>query len=112
MNIKISNVKIVVTVPIDNSKEVKDAMCKAGAGAIGNYSYCTNTIKSVGTFIPNEDANPYIGTTNKLEVVNEDRIEVICEIEKAKHVIEELRKAHPYEEPAIDIIPLIDEDCL
>ncbi len=112
MNIKVNKVKIVVTVPVENTKEVRDAICNAGAGAIGNYSYCTNTIKSVGTFIPNDDANPYIGTANKLEVVNEDRLEVICEIEKAKHVVSELRKAHPYEEPAIDIIPLINEEDL
>ena len=112
MNINVKKVKIVVTVPVEDTDKVRDAMCKAGAGIIGNYSYCTNTIKSVGTFIPNEDANPYIGEANRLEVVNEDRIEVICEIEKAKYVISELRKAHPYEEPAIDIIPLIDEDSL
>ena len=112
MNINVKRVKIVVTVPTENAKEVKDALCNAGAGAIGNYSYCTNTTKSVGTFMPNEKANPYIGEANKLEVVNEDRIEVICEIEKAKYVVSELRKAHPYEEPAIDIIPLINEEDL
>lgn len=112
MNINVERVKIVVTVPTENAKEVKDALCNAGAGAIGNYSYCTNTTKSVGTFMPNEKANPYIGEANKLEVVNEDRIEVICEIEKAKYVVSELRKAHPYEEPAIDIIPLINEEDL
>lgn len=110
MNFNIKYVKIVVTVPVENSKEVKDAMCNAGAGAIGNYSYCTNTLKSVGTFIPNDSANPYIGESNKLEIVDEDRIEVICEVEKVKHVVEELRKAHPYEEPAIDIIPLLNEE--
>ena len=102
MNIKVRNVKIIVTVPVENAKEVKDAMCKAGAGAIGNYSYCTTTVKSVGTFIPNDEANPYIGEANKLEIVEEDKIEVICEIEKAKHVVSELRKAHPYED-----LPLI-----
>ena len=112
MNINIKKVKIVVTVPVENTDEVRDAMCKAGAGIIGNYSYCTNAIKQVGTFIPNEKANPYIGEKNKLEVVNEDILEVICDIEKAKYVISELRKAHPYEEPAIDIIPLINEEDL
>jgi hypothetical protein len=110
MNFNIKNVKIVVTVPVENSKEVIDAMCGAGAGAIGNYSYCTSTSKSIGTFIPDDNANPYIGESNKLEVVNEDRIEVICEVEKVKHVVEELRKAHPYEEPAIDIYPILNEE--
>ena len=48
----------------------------------------------------------------KLEYVEEDKLEVICDIQKAKHVIAELRKVHPYEEPAIDIVPLIDENSL
>ena len=84
-------------------------MCDAGAGIIGNYTYCTTSTKTVGTFKPNENANPYIGEQNKLEYVEEEKLEVICDIEKVKDVINELRKVHPYEEPAIDIVPLIDE---
>ena len=112
MNIEVNKVKIFVTVPIENTQEVRDAVCKAGAGIIGEYSYCTTCVKSIGTFIPNNNAKPYIGENNKLEYVEEDKLEVICDIQKAKHVITELRKVHPYEEPAIDIVPLIDEDSL
>ena len=112
MNIEVNKVKIFVTVPIENTQEVRDAVCKAGAGIIGKYSYCTTCVKSIGTFIPNDNAKPYIGENNKLEYVEEDKLEVICDIQKAKHVITELRKVHPYEEPAIDIVPLIDEDSL
>ena len=112
MNIEVNKVKIFVTVPIENTQEVRDAVCKAGAGIIGEYSYCTTCVKSIGTFIPNDNAKPYIGENNKLEYVTEDKLEVICDIQKAKHVITELRKVHPYEEPAIDIVPLIDEDSL
>ena len=112
MNVEVNKVKIFVTVPIENTQEVRDAVCKAGAGIIGEYSYCTTCVKSIGTFIPNDNAKPYIGENNKLEYVEEDKLEVICDIQKAKHVITELRKVHPYEEPAIDIVPLIDEDSL
>ena len=112
MNIEVNKVKIFVTVPIENTQEVRDAVCKAGAGIIGEYSYCTTCVKSIGTFIPNDNAKPYIGENNKLEYVEEDKLEVICDIQKAKRVITELRKVHPYEEPAIDIVPLIDEDSL
>ena len=99
-------------VPTENTEEVRNAVCKAGAGIIGEYSYCTSSVKSTGTFLPNDKANPYIGEKNKLEFVEEDKLEFICDIKKAKHVISELRKVHPYEEPAIDIIPLFDEDIL
>ena len=86
-------------------------MCEAGAGVIGNYSYCSTSVKSVGTFLPNEKANPHIGEKNKLEYVEEEKLEVICDVEKVKQVIIKLRDVHPYEEPAIDIVPLIDEKC-
>ena len=109
MNFNVRKVKIFVTVPQENLDEVRNAMCNAGAGIIGNYTFCTTSVKSVGTFIPGENANPYIGENNKLEYVEEDKLEVICDVEKVKNVIQELRKAHPYEEPAIDIVPLIDE---
>ena len=33
----------------------------------------------------------------------------LCDINIVKNVISKLREVHPYEEPAIDIIPLIDE---
>ncbi|MBO7094778.1 hypothetical protein J6V86_00940 [bacterium] len=49
---------------------------------------------------------------NKLEYVDEERLEVICDIVNVKNVLKELRKAHPYEEPAIDIVPLINESDL
>lgn len=109
MNYSIKKVKIFVTVPEENLEEVRTAMCNAGAGIIGNYTFCSTSTKSIGTFIPNDSANPYIGEQNKLEFVEEEKLEVICDVEKVKEVISELRKVHPYEEPAIDIVPLIDE---
>lgn len=109
MNININRVKIIVTVPVENLESVRDAICNEGAGIIGNYSYCSSTTKSIGTFIPNENANPYIGINNKIEYVEEEKLEVVCDIDKVKNVIKKLREVHPYEEPAIDIIPLIDE---
>lgn len=112
MNIEINKVKIIVTVPAENTQEVRKALCNAGAGIIGEYSYCTTCVKSLGTFIPNANAKPYIGNNNELAIVEEDKLEVTCDIKNAKHVISELRKVHPYEEPAIDIVPLIDENSL
>lgn len=61
MNFNIKKVKNFVTVPKENLEEVRSAMCKSDAGLIGNYTYCTTSTNSVGTFLPNSDANPYIG---------------------------------------------------
>jgi len=110
MNFNINRVKIFVTVPLDSVEKVREAVCNAGAGIIGEYTYCTSSTKSVGTFIPSDKANPYLGEKNELEFVDEEKLEFVCDFENTKNVINELRKSHPYEEPAIDIIPLIDEN--
>ena len=109
MNININRVKIFVTIPLGNVEKIRNAICEAGAGIIGDYTYCTTSTKSIGTFKPNDNANPYIGENNKLEFVEEEKLEFVCDIDKVKTIISKLREVHPYEEPAIDIIPLIDE---
>ena len=96
MNLNVNRVKIIVTIPIKNVEEVRNAICEAGAGIIGNYTHCSMSTKCIGTFKPNGKANPYIGENNKLEFVEEEK----------------LREVHPYEEPGIDIIPLINEEDL
>ena len=109
MNIEINKVKIIVTIPIENVDEVRNAICEAGAGVIGNYTHCSMSTKCVGTFKPTDEANPYIGEKNNLEFVEEEKLEVVCDVNIVKNVISKLREVHPYEEPAIDIIPLLDE---
>lgn len=112
MNFNISKVKIVVTAPIEVAEEIRLALGGTVAGIIGNYSNCTVSMECIGTFKGNNESNPVLGTKNQLEIVKEKKIEVQCNISKAKSVIELLRKIHPYEEPVIDIIPLINENDL
>ena len=109
MNFDIKKVKIFTTIPEGSVEKVRNAICEAGAGVIGNYTYCSTSVKSLGTFIPNDEANPFIGEKNKMEFVEEEKLEVICDVEKVHKVVTALRAAHPYEEPAIDIVPLLDE---
>lgn len=109
-NINVNRVKIIVTIPVENVEEVRNSICEAGAGIIGNYTHCSMSTKCIGTFKPNDNANPYIGKNNNLEFVDEEKLEVVCDIDNVKKVIAKLRKVHPYEEPAIDIIPLLDEE--
>ena len=109
MKFDIKRVNIFVTVPIENVEMVRNAVFCAGAGVIGNYTCCTYSVKGVGTFKPNDNANPYIGKINQLEFVEEEKLEFVCNVENVKQVIKKIREVHPYEEPAIDIVPLIDE---
>lgn len=101
-----NNVKIVVFVPESHADAVREAMGKAGAGKIGNYSECSFSSKGTGRFKPEAGANPAIGEIGKLESVEEERIEAVCSREVLTNVIAAIRRVHPYEEVAFDIYPL------
>lgn len=107
-----NRVKIITTAPHKDADKIRQALGEAGAGSIGDYRYCSFSITGKGRFMPTEQADPHIGKANKFEVVEEEQIEVICERDKAKQVIDALRKAHPYEEPIVDIVPLLNEEDL
>ncbi len=92
--------KLTTFVPLPDSEKVLDAMMKAGAGNIGNYSNCSFSIMGEGTFQPNRKANPYIGASENLEKVQEMRVEVIFPAHLEGSVISAMKKAHPYEEVA------------
>jgi len=105
-------VKISTTVPIENADALRDALGKAGAGTFGEYTFCSFSSRGIGRFKPSENANPHIGKANKLEAVEEEQVEVICQREDAKQVIAALKAVHPYEEVIVEIVPLLDENQL
>ncbi|MEX1051968.1 MAG: YqfO family protein [Patescibacteria group bacterium] len=101
--------KIVVFVPESHADAVRKAAGDAGAGKIGNYSYCSFSSKGVGRFLPERGANPTIGTVGSLEAVQEERIEMVCNKSKINEVVAAIKTAHPYEEVALDIYQLLTE---
>lgn len=100
------NVKIVVFVPETHTDVVREAMGKAGAGKIGNYSHCTFSSKGTGRFRPEQGADPHIGKIGTFEEVAEERIETICARENLVAVIVAIKEVHPYDEVALDVYPL------
>lgn len=98
--------KLVTFVPLAHEQAVRQALGDAGAGWIGNYSHCTFRVEGTGTFLPQENTNPYIGEKGKLEEVQEVRMETIFPEQIERKVLQALFKAHPYEEVAYDIYPL------
>lgn len=102
------NVKIVIYVPETHADIVRQAMGKAGAGKIGDYDFCSFSIKGMGRFRPLAGANPTIGKVGAFETVPEERIEAICPSDCVKEVIAAVKKVHPYEEMGLDIYPLVD----
>ena len=101
-------VKIAVFVPSTHADKVRKALAESGAGHIGNYDCCSFSVKGIGRFRGLEDSKPFIGVAGKIEEVEEERIETICPSEKLDEVLAAIKKVHPYEEPAIDIYPLLN----
>lgn len=101
-----------VKIPVENADDIIQALGDMGAGMIGDYTHYSISADCIGRFKGNNDSTPYIGTKNQLEKVKKIKIEFQCEIEKVKVVLQRLKEIHPYEEPAIDLIPLIDENDL
>ena len=104
-----NRVKISTTTPVGYAEALRDALGEAGAGVVGEYTFCSFTMSGQGRFKPSHKARPHIGQAGKLEVVAEEKIEVVCDRTSAKRVVSALKKAHPYEEPIVNIIALIDE---
>jgi dinuclear metal center YbgI/SA1388 family protein len=101
--------KLVAFVPREAADRVIDALAVAGAGVIGSYERVAYTAEGTGTFRPRDGANPAIGEVGKVEHVAETRVEMVLPRARRRRAIEALRSAHPYEEPAYDVIELAAE---
>jgi dinuclear metal center YbgI/SA1388 family protein len=96
--------KLVVFVPVDAAERLIDALAAAGAGTIGAYDRCAWTTEGVGTFRPLRGADPAIGRVGEVEQVAEVRVEMVVPPARRAAVVAALRGAHPYEEPAFDLL--------
>jgi hypothetical protein len=95
--------KLVVFVPPDALETVRDAVFAAGAGRIGDYERCSWYTEGTGTFLGGEASDPAIGEKGREERMPELRLETVFPEERQAAVLEALRGAHPYEEPAFDV---------
>jgi dinuclear metal center YbgI/SA1388 family protein len=98
--------KWVVYVPGGHANAVREALFEAGAGHIGDYSHCCWSVEGTGQFLPHEGANPTIGGVGALEQVPEQRIELVAPTRLRAGVLAAMRSAHPYEEPAFNVLEL------
>lgn len=95
--------KLVTFVPPEDTQKVIDALAAAGAGSIGEYDRCAFVAVGRGTFRPGGAANPTIGRSGDVEVVAEQRVEMVLPRRLRGDVVDALRRVHPYEEPAFDV---------
>ena len=94
-------------VPEEALDAVRDAVFAAGAGRIGDYERCAWYTAGTGTFFGGESTAPTLGEKGREERVAEYRLETVFPEERHDDVVAALRRAHPYEEPAFDVYPLL-----
>ncbi|HEY5857615.1 MAG TPA: Nif3-like dinuclear metal center hexameric protein [Aldersonia sp.] len=98
--------KWAVMVPSTDTDRVQAALFAAGGGRIGDYAECSWRVAGVGQFRPLDGANPTIGAVGRVEEVAEDRVDMVAPRRLRGDLVEALRAAHPYEEPAFDVFEL------
>jgi len=93
-------------VPVDSAEKVKSAVFLTGAGRIGNYDSCSWETLGLGQFRPRSESKPFIGKQGELEILEELKVELVCKDDVIQEAVLAMKSAHPYEEPAYDVIKL------
>jgi len=91
--------KLELYIPEKDKDKFLDKVYRIGAGHIGKYKECSFQNKGIGTFIPQEESNPSLGSINKKEEVDEIKIELFFDFKVMGEVIDVINKFHPYDEP-------------
>ena len=102
-----SRLKLVWFVPEEALDVTREAVFAAGAGRIGDYERCSWYTDGTGTFLGGEGTDPSVGQSGREERVMELRVETVVPQDSVDAVVEALRAAHPYEEVAFDLYPLL-----
>ncbi len=98
--------KLSTFVPLEKAGQVRDALFLAGGGNVGNYSECSFNVEGTGTFKAGKNTNPFVGEIDKRHTEKEVKIEMILPAYLENTIVAALKKSHPYEEVAYDIINL------
>lgn len=102
--------KLITYVPETDAQHVLGALFEAGAGHIGRYSQCSFSTTGLGTFLPEAGSQPFIGEPGKRHTEKEQRLEVLVAAHALNSTLHQLKRAHPYEEPAYDVLALKNEN--
>jgi dinuclear metal center YbgI/SA1388 family protein len=100
------NHKLTTFVPEEHLEKVANALFDAGAGRIGNYTRCSFRSEGTGTFMGDESTHPTVGEPGVFEQAREVKLETLCPVALVPEILAALRRSHPYEEPAFDLIQL------
>ena len=104
--------KLVIFVPVAYEETILNALfsreLETQAGKIGKYRCCSFRSTGKGTFNPDSSAEPFYGQADRVNHVNEVRIETVVQKKDLGKVIRYIKKIHPYETMAYDAYPLTE----
>ena len=103
---KFTDVKLEIFVPKEYALKIRDELAKIGVGRVGNYDHCLAMYPVQGYYRPLPGADPFEGKIEKISETAEYKIEINCKRELVNKAITVIRKAHPYDEPLVNVIPL------
>lgn len=101
--------KLCFYVPESHAEQVKAAVFSAGAGRIGDYDSCCWQVLGEGQFRPLQGSTPFLGEQDNLQSVAEYRVELVCEAGRIQAAVAALLDAHPYEQPAWDVVACVTD---
>lgn len=98
--------KLEIFVPRTHLEPIRRALRSVDAGHIGKYDGCLSYGETTGCFRPLGGSSPYLGREGELCTVPEYKVEAVCRADRVGETLAAVKKAHPYEEPVINVIPL------
>ena len=99
--------KLEIFIPETHLAALQKTLRELDAGHIGNYDACMSYSHVIGTWRPLKGTKPYIGNEGTISEEEEIKAEVTCKVSDVDSIIAAVKKIHPYEEPVINVIPLI-----
>ena len=99
--------KLEIFIPETHLAVLQKALQEADAGHIGKYDCCLSYSRVTGCWRPLEGANPYLGSAGEISSEPELKVEVTCRMDRVAETVAAVKRVHPYEEPVINVIPLL-----
>ena len=103
-----TQVKIEIFVPKTYIETLRDELAKIGAGRVGNYDHCISFSPVRGYWRPLDGSEPFVGEIGKISSGSECKVEMNCARELVAEALSVIRKIHPYDEPLINVVPLVN----
>ncbi|GEN57401.1 GTP cyclohydrolase 1 type 2 [Halolactibacillus alkaliphilus] len=105
----LKRVKLLVYVPLTHKQALDEALIASGIGTLGSYEACMFETLGRSNFLPTEKAHPFIGSINVRESVEEVKLAYLIDEDQIALACNIIKEFHPYESPAYDLVPLLNE---